>query len=140
MDINKGVFRTIDANFNRAKEGLRVVEDLFRFIANNNRLRKKIRHLRHELDNLLTPGLIKNLILSRNSKKDLGRKLDKLESSRGSINDIAYSNLQRVKESLRVLEEFFKLKLPAKTKTVKKIRYEVYTLEKELLKKNTLWK
>ena len=131
----EGVLRVIDANFNRCKEGLRVVEDIFRFIIKQNALRENLRKLRHALDKIAQEKIIKQAILSRDSKNDLGKKCDSLEINRKNVNSLIYINLQRVKESLRVLEEFFKLIIPKHVSKIKKIRYEVYELEKEILKK-----
>ena len=133
--VEKGVLRVIDANFNRCKEGLRVVEDIFRFIIKQDALRKNLRKLRHSLDKIAQEKILKQAILSRDSKNDLGEKCDSLEINRKDVNSLIYANLQRVKESLRVLEEFFKLIIPKHVSKIKKIRYEVYELEKEILKK-----
>ncbi|MBU0878738.1 MAG: thiamine-phosphate pyrophosphorylase, partial [Candidatus Omnitrophica bacterium] len=99
--LDKGILRVIDANFNRCKEGLRVVEDVFRFVSRNDTLRKKIRKLRHSLDFIIQEKILKDAILSRNSREDPGRGTDYLEIKRDSANSILYVNLQRTKESLR---------------------------------------
>ncbi len=53
-------FRIIDANLNRASEGLRVIEEIGRFVYENAEAVKNIKELRHkvrktakEFDNLL---------------------------------------------------------------------------------------
>ena len=130
----KTLLRVIDVNFNRSKEGLRVVEDIFRFIFENNVLRKKIRKLRHALTCIANETLLKDAILSRNSKDDIGKDIDDLELKRNDINSILYCNLQRAKESLRVLEEFLKVISFEKVSEIKKIRYKLYQIEKEALK------
>ena len=132
---DKGPLRVLDANFNRCKEGLRVIEDIFRFILEDDLFRKKIRGFRHSLDILAQEEIIQKAILSRNSASDPGRAVDQLESRRDKVIDLLYINLQRVKESLRVLEEFSKLITPQSTSTIKNIRYEIYTLEKEIVQK-----
>ncbi len=130
----KHILRVVDANFNRSKEGLRVIEDTFRFILQNDKLRKKARKLRHSLNFIAQQNLLKDAILNRNSKKDMGKSNDCLEAKRANTNNVLYANFQRVKESLRVLEEFFKLLALAEVSSIKKIRYEIYTLEKESFK------
>jgi len=134
--FDKGVLRVVDANFNRSKEGLRVIEDIFRFVWQDDFLRKKIRTLRHRLDIFKKEKLIKIAINARDSKRDLGKKIDYLEIKRTDVNSILYANIQRVKESMRVLEEFLKLNSPSHVYRIKKMRYEIYTLEKEIFK---LW-
>ena len=133
--LDKGISRVIDANFNRSKEGLRVVEDILRFILENDTLRKKVRRLRHGLDEISKEKILKESILSRDAGSDIGRETDHLEIKRDNVNSLLYINLQRVKESLRVLEEFFKLIIPKKVSKIKTFRYEIYTLEKKIIKK-----
>lgn len=128
---SKGILRIVDANFNRCKEGLRVVEDIFRFILVNDVLRRKVRRIRHALDSIIQEKLLKDALLCRDSKNDPGKFTDSLEFNRKDANNILYINLQRVKESLRVLEEFFKLIAPRKVALIKKVRYQIYTIEKE---------
>lgn len=129
----KHILRIVDVNFNRCKEGLRVIEDMFRFILKNDILRKKIRKIRHSLNDIAKEKILKEAILCRDSNDDLGKNTDYLEIKRKNVNSVLYANFQRVKESLRVLEEFFKLIIPCKVSQIKKIRYEIYTLEKETL-------
>lgn len=133
--MKKKILRVIDVNFNRSKEGLRVIEDIFRFIFEQNSLRCKVRRLRHSLDAIAKEGILKAAVLNRNSLKDIGKEADSLEARRLNAKDILYINFQRTKESLRVLEEFFKLILPARVSEIKKIRYKVYELEKDTRKK-----
>ena len=133
--LDKSISRVIDANFNRCKEGLRVAEDVFRFVLCDDNLRRKVRSIRHHLDDIASDKTIREAIASRDSKQDIGRNFDSLEVKRADVRDILYINLQRAKESLRVLEEFFKLISKRKASTIKKIRYQTYTLEKQILLK-----
>lgn len=128
----KGLLRVLDANFNRSKEALRVIEDIFRFVSENDTLRKKSRSLRHSLDAITKNKLFKEAVWSRNCDYDLGRKIDTLELNRKTSRDVLYANLQRAKESVRVLEEFFKIISPSQVKLLKKIRYDIYSLEKKV--------
>ena len=45
--LSPELFRVIDANLNRLKEGIRVVEDLMRYRDNNKELSTKLKQLRH---------------------------------------------------------------------------------------------
>ncbi|MCM8832147.1 MAG: thiamine-phosphate pyrophosphorylase [Candidatus Omnitrophica bacterium] len=128
----QSILRILDANFNRYKEGLRVVEDIVRFIFENERLQKKIKKLRHGLDFILAEGEIKNSIFYRQANHDCGKKLDFLEIKRKDYLDILFTNFQRSKESIRVIEEFSKIIFPKYTRMLKRIRYDIYSCEKEL--------
>lgn len=129
------VYRIIDANINRAKEGLRVCEEVARFVLDNRSLTKGLKKVRHEIDQALKmiPRRAK-LCELRNSLTDVGFGIKlKKEFRRSGYKDIFFANIARVKESVRVLEEFSKLKSIKTAAHFKKIRYEVYDLEKKFI-------
>ncbi|MDD3296650.1 MAG: thiamine-phosphate pyrophosphorylase [Candidatus Omnitrophica bacterium] len=132
---NNKVLRVLDANFNRCKEGLRVIEDYFRFFLEDDNLRKKTRKIRHSLDTISLTLVKAEAITNRDTANDLGKKIDSLELGRNNISQVLWANFQRVKESLRVLEEFSKVAMPKETPLIKKIRYEIYALEKKSFKR-----
>lgn len=68
---------------------------------------------------------------SRDVKRDVGKKTAYRESKRKDIADVFYANIERVKESLRVLEEVSKLLDKKISQHFKKIRFRVYELEKK---------
>ncbi|MFC1514338.1 thiamine-phosphate pyrophosphorylase [Candidatus Omnitrophota bacterium] len=128
---DKKILRITDANYNRAKEGLRVVEDLCRFYWQDKTLTRKIRTLRHALTNpFKNKTLFKQMLAQRNARKDIGRPVDKLERERKDIQDILYANLQRSKESVRVLEELSKIIDKKNVSKLKTLRYNLYSFEK----------
>ena len=120
----------IDANLNRLKEGIRVVEDLMRYLHNNKELSKKLKHLRH----LAKFDDTKSLLKYRDSINDVLRPSSKSELSRTDLDGIVIANFKRAQESCRVLEELFKLKDIKLSENFKHIRYELYDLEKEVMK------
>lgn len=129
--------RIIDANINRAQEGLRVCEEITRFILNNRFLTEALKKIRHRITLLLerTPARI-NLIKERYSLKDVGLGIYiKDEFKRTGYQDIFFANMQRVKESIRVLEEFSKLKNIDLAARIKKLRYDIYEIEKKVAQK-----
>jgi len=131
-----GILRIVDANVNRLIEGLRVVEDILRFYYQNKILFGKIRMLRHNLARLsFEVWNRKKLVSCRRSREDIGRILNNLEKKRKNIEEVVYFNLQRAKESLRVLEELSKLKDAESSGRFKKMRFKLYELEKQILKK-----
>ena len=129
------VDRVIDANFNRAKEGLRVCEDTARFIIDDKALTAGYKGVRHDLTGAADVFGLKGIVRSRDVTGDVGRPTTVLESKRGNVADIFYANTQRVKESLRVLEEFAKLTSPVLAERFKVLRYKVYGLEKKALER-----
>lgn len=131
----KKIHRVVDANYNRAKEGLRVCEDIARFIFDNQSLTRRFKYLRHGLGEAISAFGLKGIVVARDIVGDVGRMTISSESRRKGLADIFYANVQRVKESLRVLEEFAKLKDLKAAEQLKRLRYKVYDLEKEVLGK-----
>jgi thiamine-phosphate pyrophosphorylase len=130
------VLRALDANCNRAREGLRVAEDVARFILNDPRLLNRLKKLRHGVTSaeksLFKSPEIRHL--ARDVAKDLGRgTVEKREKARETAEELLKANLKRVQEALRSLEEFSKLlKHPASAR-FKRLRYECYKIEEERL-------
>ncbi|MCX5699885.1 MAG: thiamine-phosphate pyrophosphorylase [Candidatus Omnitrophica bacterium] len=128
--------RIIDANLNRAKEGLRVCEEITRFILDNHKFTARLKQIRHNIDclgnKLYAPA---KLLSQRRARTDVGRRNSRGELKRGNCKDIFRANIQRVKESLRVLEEFSKLLDARAALGFKQLRYKVYEIEQESFKK-----
>ena len=125
------MFRVVDANYNRAKEGLRVCEDMCRFVLDDKELTAGFKRMRHGLTQAIKSFGLKEIVFARDILKDVGKKTVDEESKRFSVDDLLYSNAQRVKESLRVLEEFAKLVNIKAAERLKRLRYGFYNLEKE---------
>lgn len=120
------IYRILDANLNRLKEGIRVVEDIARYSLNNQNLSKKLKDIRHKA------RINTTLLYSRDIKNDVSKQSNKSEQKRDSLNDIAIANFKRAQESARVLEEILKLdKNIGNYIDFKHIRYELYDIEIE---------
>ena len=129
QNLSPELFRVIDANLNRLKEGIRVVEDIMRYRDNNKELSKKLKELRHSarIDETV------ELLLHRDSINDVLRPSTSSELNRTDITSIITANFKRAEESSRVLEELFKLHSTEYSENFKHIRYELYNLEKEIV-------
>ena len=135
--MEKDIYRAIDANFNRSREGLRVCEDLGRFLLNDKRFSSRFKTLRHNLEEALKsePLLRKKMLEARNAIRDVGREGSLKEKTRKDSKDIFEANLQRSKEAIRALEEFFKLIDKNMSEKFKNMRFRIYSLEKESFEK-----
>ncbi len=103
-------YRILDAAANRAREGLRVVEDYARFGLNDAHLSRLLKECRHELAAALTPLSLSQRLAARDTLGDVGTAISTAsEYQRGSILDVACASFKRVQEALRTLEEFSKL-------------------------------
>ena len=128
-ELSPELYRVIDANLNRLKEGIRVVEDIMRYRDNNKTLSKKLKDLRHKarVDETL------ELLKYRDSINDVLRASSQSELNRSDTISILTANFKRGEESARVLEELYKLQNIEYSENFKYIRYELYNLEKEIL-------
>lgn len=134
--MKREIFRIIDANFNRSREGLRVCEEVARFVWNSKPLTSELKSVRHALSAILkdTPSASEILRKCRDTVSDVGkRQRTRSEMSRISYRDIFDANIERVKESLRVLEEFYKLVDNRSSKKITRLRFKVYDIEKRSL-------
>ena len=132
--MNKlSIYRVIDANGNRACEGLRMVEDICRFSLESTPLTAQYKHLRHTITKALIEmdSASRQLLHSRNTTDDIGvdRKAIKGEP-KSSFYDLFRANCRRAEEALRVLEESSQLIEKSKLAGVfAACRYDLYTLE-----------
>lgn len=136
------LLRIIDANLNRSSEGLRVLEDVARFLLNDAELRQRLRTVRHDLAQE-TKSLSARLLSQRNSVHDSGRphfsRQKEVTADTGTLSgllDLVVANARRVEEALRVMEEV--AKLPEISPVLnsagfERIRFSVYALEQDLV-------
>lgn len=123
------IFRILDANLDRAREGLRIVEEWFRFGLDNGELAATCKEMRQTLAQWHSD----QLRAARDTPNDVGTHLSHpQEENRADLNHLLRANLCRVEEALRVLEEYSKLYNPEMAKACKQMRYQVYTLESRL--------
>ncbi len=128
------ILRTVDANINRVSEGLRVLEDVSRFILEDENSTRMLKSVRHQV-NRLAAQLGIHLLLSRDSEGDIGAESDLVKEHK-DLYSIVRANAKRAQEGLRVLEELTKLPdlkgvIPADE--IRRSRYLVYTIEVSLI-------
>lgn len=128
------LYRIIDANINRVSEGIRVLEDISRFILEDTYTTNSLRELRHDVRKTFSSP---NLIRNRNSSTDIGKSIsfnNKLDNKE-TINDLISSNFKRIQEGLRSIEECLKvLGYYKESKIYESYRFKSYTLEKNINK------
>jgi len=128
--------RIIDANLNRAGEGLHLLEEIARMMLNDAALTRQLKTIRHEI---LRGDLVFNqqLIQSRDSESDVGFDIEIAgEGKQRELPIAVVANARRVQEALRILEEL--AKVPGTTPQLdadkfKEARFALYTIEQELL-------
>jgi thiamine-phosphate pyrophosphorylase len=131
----------IDANLNRSSEGLRVLEDVARFLLNDAELSRQLKTVRHDLAQK-TKSLSVELLSQRDSEHDVGRphakdrELTTEAASFRNLLDLVTANAKRVEESLRVVEELAKLpeiSSMLNSARCEQTRFALYTLERDLI-------
>jgi thiamine-phosphate pyrophosphorylase len=120
--------RLIDANLNRLREGIRVVEDIFRYLLNDKETAKRLKELRH----ISRIDIYDSLLDSRDIKNDVLKKSTDSEQNRADVKSVLIANFKRAQESSRVMEEFGKLLNTKTSENFKYIRYELYDIEKNI--------
>ncbi|HWG45877.1 MAG TPA: thiamine phosphate synthase [Gemmataceae bacterium] len=126
--------RVLDACANRAREGLRVVEDYCRFVLDDAFLSRALKELRHDLTEALSELSADLLLEARETQRDVGTELTTTsELDRASLRDVVQVNLKRLQEALRSLEEFGKVHSSRLGQALEQMRYRVYTLERALI-------
>ncbi len=126
-------YAIIDANLNRAAEGLRVVEDWARFYLRDRALTENLRNVRHGLWQCVSDNY-PEIIKGRDTGEDL--LADTKEAARNELDDIPKASFNRVKEALRVLEEMGKIISPEVGNKFKKMRFSIYDIEREFYGRN----
>ena len=141
MNPQRSSYRILDANLNRASEGLRVVEDVCRFHWNLPGFARELKALRHAL--LAAAGEVagdrKVLLESRNIEGDVGREGGDStpDETAGTteptpLSTVAFRNLQRTREAIRAIEETCRSLKPALIPRFEGLRYQLYSVEKGL--------
>ncbi len=126
------ILRILDANFDRIREGIRVIEDWCRLGLEDAAMTAACKQMRQELAQLHTSEIRQ----ARDTANDPGTDLSHPhEESRASLEALLQANFCRCQEALRVIEEYSKLYNPQISLTVKQMRYELYTWETNLLVK-----
>ena len=129
MDSN--ILRLIDASANRAREGLRVVEDYVRFVLDDALATQQLKRFRHTFTRLMGEIPLSERLSARETRQDVGTgiTLDS-ERQRDDAQSVLAANFTRIQESLRSLEEYSKVVCPAISGGLEQLRYDSYTIQK----------
>lgn len=132
----RSTVRLLDANANRAREAMRVMEDAARFLLDDARLTRTVKELRHRFADAvrLLGQFVHGLEQQRNTPSDVGTRISTpSERTRTDERQVVIASAKRLSEALRCLEEYGKISAPAAAGMFEQIRYEAYEVEKRLL-------
>ena len=131
--MREDLYRIVDANFNRVRESMRVLEDFCRFSLNSKILSGAFKDMRHDLTQILTgdADFARKLLERRDNIGDVGVDLThEHEETRDDLKSMAMAAFKRAEEGLRVIEETLKAAKRKDFSKIEKMRYEIYRLEK----------
>ena len=131
--VQRSILRLLDANANRSLEGVRVCEEIIRFHWNHPALFRRLRDLRHDIAQAIQqlPVTPVDLVQARAVQGDVGRQAP--STSVASLERLLVINLQRGKESLRMLEECTRVIAPRHAAPFQRLRFRLYALERTIL-------
>ena len=134
--MRRAVARIVDANLNRAREAMRVIEDFARFLLDDPATTRSLKQMRHDLAAAARIWPPAELLAARDTPGDVGTVLTtRAERQRLSPAHVAMAAAKRLTEALRVLEEYAKLDDPPAAAAFKQMRYRAYGIEKTLVER-----
>lgn len=154
--MDAAALRILDANMNRAREALRVVEDYARFALDDRAAAAAAKDMRHALGRAAAQGALPagDALAARDAAGDVGRTAKTAgELRRDSSEAVLAASFARLGESLRVLGEFGKLAAPPDASRpdgalaevapplaalAEDLRYRAYELEQRLRSRGAL--
>ena len=127
--MSANILRLLDANANRAREALRVLEDYTRFILNDDELSGRLKHLRHDLAAAMR-SWVGDAIVFRDIVGDVGTTIKTdAELKREDLDHVVIAAGKRLGEALRAMEEYSKTITPADAAALESLRYRFYDIE-----------
>ncbi len=132
--MDRAVYRIIDANFNRAREALRVMEEYCRFAVNNGTLSGRAKQLRHELCAAIGQLEQGKLLAGRDTLGDVGvgQQVEN-QLQRATAAEAFTAGARRLTEALRALAEMAQAESKPVAAAIERLRYQAYTLEKDVV-------
>jgi len=131
--MDTSVARIIDANFNRAGEALRVMEDYARFVLDDAQLTSRLKQIRHDLTAALAGLPADQLLAARDTPGDTGTTISTAaELTRAGAAEVCTAACQRLTQALRCLAEYAKIAQPAVAQALEQLRYQAYDLQAPL--------
>lgn len=135
MSFSNSIYRVLDANLNRLREALRVIEEYYRFFKNDADIAVALKKLRHSLKEVENGLGRERLLKGRDTGNDCFADKNRPEELlRKTETDILVASFKRAQEAARVIEEYTKItEHPEYSETAKTIRFSLYNVEKTLL-------
>jgi thiamine-phosphate pyrophosphorylase len=127
------IHRILDANFNRLREALRVVEEYYRFIIEDENICVKLKAMRHSLTDMEDTVGRESLLDGRDTETDCFASTARPEEmGRADAKSVLNANFKRAQEACRVIEEYSKISAMTESvsKQAKETRFALYAMQK----------
>ena len=132
--MERAIYRIIDANFNRAREAARVMEEYCRFVLESAALSCRAKGVRHRLSRVVGRLDAEMLAASRDCDGDVGRGMQvPNQMVRRSLRDCSTAAAKRLTEGLRALAETVQVLDPDMAAVFETLRFDAYKLEKDMV-------
>lgn len=126
--------RIIDANFNRAREALRVMEDYARFVLDDAAGCEAVKRLRHDFVSCMRRLDLDAMLAARDTPGDVGTRIStESERQRADARAVFVAAAKRLPEALRTIEEYGKTLDAGFAAVIEALRYRAYELEQRLM-------
>ena len=123
----ESVLRVLDANANRAAEGLRTLEDVARLVREDRVVSASLKSLRHRLGEICGQLDRSERLQARSTETDAGtHNTADSETQRSDWKAVVTAATERITQSLRCLEEASKFLSPKVSQDFKQLRYTSY--------------
>jgi thiamine-phosphate pyrophosphorylase len=135
MQNQNQLYRILDANFNRLREALRVVEEFFRFVAEDESACVELKRMRHALTGMEAAVGQGALLENRDTANDcLASESRPEEMDRANAAGVLNANFKRAQEACRVIEEYAKAVgtegAGQASRSAKETRFLLYDMQK----------
>jgi len=131
--VNREIARIIDANINRAREAVRVMEDYARFVLNDPASTETLKRYRHDLRECIQQLPADQLLAARNTPADVGTTISTTsERQRTDARHVFVAAAKRLPEALRTIEEYSKTIDINAAAAFEQLRYRAYDLEQRI--------
>lgn len=131
--MDPGIARILDANYNRAREAMRVMEDYARFVLDDPAGCETIKRLRHALADCVCALPAAAMLESRDTTADVGTSITTdSEGHRTDAQSVFTAAARRLPEALRTLEEYAKTFNAKAARGFEALRYRAYEAESQL--------
>jgi thiamine-phosphate pyrophosphorylase len=135
--VSRSALRCLDANANRAAEGLRALEEVARFLLDDEPLARRLKELRHRV-RMAVPAVA---VAQRDTAGDVGTATAAGSATRPALVDLVRANAARAQEALRAGEEFARIAgLGPVAAELEQVRYGAYQGELRLLARLPAWR